>query len=158
MSAGQDPHRRDKAVVLLPGALRGRLLANGQAEDGTDPIPVVKFFNPVGPATWIITELMADGDTLFGICDLGFGCPELGTVSLGELQSISLPFGLGIERDLWFRPRFTIAAFAEAARLLGRITEDEVFLAQAARRLGLPDLPPDFAAVTERISRSRFRP
>jgi hypothetical protein len=139
---------------LMPDAIRARLLANGAAEDGTDPVPVVKFFNP-------LTELMDDGDTLFGLCDLGFGCPELGTVSLGQLQSIRLPFGLGIERDLWFRPRFTLAAFAEAARFLGRITEDEVFLAQAARRLGLPDnpeLPPASRRSSRALERTRSRP
>jgi hypothetical protein len=146
--------REEADMNLMPDDIRARLLANGAAEDGTDHIPVIEFFNPVGPATWIITELMADGDTLFGLCDLGFGCAELGTVSLSELAGVRLPFGLRIERDLNFRPRFTVAAFAEAARLLGRITEDEVFLMQAARRLGLPDnpeLPPDFAAVTPRI-------
>jgi hypothetical protein len=153
MSAGHDRQAPDDGTVLMPRAIRSRLRANGAVPDETDHVPVVKFFNPVGPATWILTELMADGDTLFGLCDLGFGCPELGTVSLAELHAVRLPFGLGIERDLNFRPRFTLAAFTEAARLLGRITEDEVFLKQAARRLGLPDnpeLPPDLAAVTPR--------
>jgi len=141
-------------MELMPEDIRARLLANGGTQEETDHVPVVKFFNPCGPATWVLTEMMADGDTLFGLCDLGFGCPELGCVSLAELEAIRLPFGLGIERDLWFRPRFTLAAFAEAARLLGRITEAEQFLAEAARRLGLPDnpeLPPDFRAVIPRM-------
>jgi hypothetical protein len=154
MNARRDPPGWDDATVLMPDPIRARLLANGALAEETDHVPVVKFFNPVGPATWVLTELMADGDTLFGLCDLGFGCAELGTGSLAELQSVRLPFGLRIERDLWFRPRFTLAAFAEAARLLGRITEDEVFLAQAARRLGLPnnpELPPEFLGVNPRI-------
>ena len=138
---------------LMPADIRARLLANGATEEETDHIPVVKFFDPTGPATWIITEMMADGDTLFGLCDLGFDEPELGTVSLAGLQSVKGALGLGIERDLWFRPRFTLAAFADAAARLDRITEDERELAAAARRLGLPDdpeLPPDFAAVIPR--------
>ncbi|AWI86976.1 hypothetical protein C0214_00505 [Methylobacterium sp. DM1] len=43
---------------------------------------MLKLFNPLGPATWLICELDADGDTLYGLCDLGFGEPELGYVSL----------------------------------------------------------------------------
>ena len=35
---------------------------------------------------------------MFGLCDLGF--PELGYVSLNELQGVRGPLGLGIERDL----------------------------------------------------------
>ncbi len=38
-----------------------------------DHVPVVNLFDPTGPATWLLTELDADGDTLFGLCDLGFG-------------------------------------------------------------------------------------
>jgi hypothetical protein len=46
----------------------------------------------------------ADEDTLFGLCDLGEGFPELGYVSLEELTSLSFrPLGLGIERDLHFK-------------------------------------------------------
>jgi hypothetical protein len=137
---------------LMPDDIRARLLANGAADEETDHLPVVKFFNPSGAATWLITEMMPyEPDVLFGLCDLGMGYPELGTVTLSELQRARGRFGLGIERDLLFRPRFTLSAFAEAASRLGRITEDERELAAAARRLGLPEdpeLPPDFAAVT----------
>jgi hypothetical protein len=139
---------------LMPDDIRARLLANGAAEEG-DRAPVVKFFDPCGAATWLITEIIPyEPDILFGLCDLGMKCPELGTVRLSELQAIKRPYGLGIERDLNFRPRFTLSVYAEAARVLGRITEGEQWLVAAARRLGLPDnpeLPPDFAAVNPRI-------
>jgi len=64
---------------------------------------VVKFFNPMGAQTWQIVEgsEQVDGDwLLFGLCDLGFGSPEWGYVSLSQLESIQLPLGLGIERDI----------------------------------------------------------
>lgn len=118
---------------LLTPALRQRLLANG-ANPG-DHVPVVKFFNPLGAATWLISELDADGDTLFGLADLGFGCPELGSVSLAELGSVRLPLGLGIERDLRFTARHPLPVFAHAARAQGRITEDPAHLEQAAAAL-----------------------
>lgn len=56
-------------------------------------------------AVWLLTELMEDGDTLFGLCDLGLGCPELGYVSWAELQALRGALGLGIRRDECFAPR-----------------------------------------------------
>jgi hypothetical protein len=64
---------------------------------------ICKFFNPCGVGTWIILEKVEEqeGDIiLWGLCDLGYGY-ELGMVSLNELESIRLPFGLTIERDLY---------------------------------------------------------
>ena len=69
---------------------------------------VAKFFNPMGAGTWYIAEgsEQESGDWLFfGYCDLGFGSPEWGYVSLNELQSIKLPFGMGIERDIYYSPK-----------------------------------------------------
>ena len=132
---------------LMPDDIRARLLANGSAGAETDPVPVVKFFDPTGPATWLITAMMPDApDILFGLCDLGLGCPELGTVSLAELQSVRGRLGLGIERDLYFCGRFAISIYAEAARIAGRIIEAERLLTQIAVALGHaspnPELPP----------------
>lgn len=132
-------------MILIPDDIRTRLLANGTAETETDHVPVVKLFVPWGAATWIITEMMEDGDTLFGLCDLGFGAPELGYVSLAEIESIDGPFGLRIERDLYFRPRFPLSVYADAARLATGITESELLLRQTAKRLGKQEieLPPE---------------
>jgi hypothetical protein len=134
-------------MILITDDLRARLLANSAADEETDHVPVVKLFDPTGAATWLLTELDADGDTLFGLCDLGFGCPELGSVSLAELQSIKGPLGLGIERDLYFEARFSLSVYAEAARIAGHITEAERLLRQAAASLfkSHSQLPPDAA-------------
>ncbi|WP_435521863.1 DUF2958 domain-containing protein [Bradyrhizobium japonicum] len=43
-------------------------------------VPVAKFFTPA-QAAWLITEVDPnEPDRLFGLCDLGQGCPELGYV------------------------------------------------------------------------------
>src|SRR3546814_20565697 len=81
-----------------------------------DFVPIAKFFNPLGAATWLATELGEDGDTLFGLADLGFGCPELGSFSLTELASVRLPLGLGIARDLGFTNRLPLLGWAAWAR------------------------------------------
>jgi hypothetical protein len=132
-------------MILLPPDIRAKLLANG-AERGPDHAPLLKLFNPAGAATWLASELYEDGDTLFGLADLGFGCPEMGTFSLTEIASVRLPYGLRIERDLYFRARFGLTAYADAARIAGRVTEDERLLATAARARALtrnPEIPPD---------------
>tara|TARA_R110001606_G_scaffold268851_2_gene417564 strand:- start:871 stop:1248 length:378 start_codon:yes stop_codon:yes gene_type:complete len=117
-------------MLLLTQLQRQRLLTN--AQNRGDHVPVVKFFNPVGAATWLLSELDGDGDTLFGLADLGFGCAELGSVSLSEIASLTLPFGLSIERDIHFEASFSLTVYADAARLIGRITEDEARLEAAA--------------------------
>ncbi len=84
-------------------------------------VPVVKFFYPAGAQTWLITEIDEDGDRMFGLCDLGMNCPELGYVSLQELASFRGRWGLGIERDRNFRGTKPIQEYADEARSLGRI-------------------------------------
>lgn len=119
-------------MILLPPDLREKLLANG-AHRGSDHVPLLKLFNPCGAATWLASELYEDGDTLFGLADLGFGCPEMGVFSLTEIASVRLPYGLRIERDLYFTARFGLTIYADAARIAGRITEVEALLSTVAR-------------------------
>ncbi len=123
-------------MFLVPDDIRIRLLANGAVECETDHFSVVKLFNPCGAAVWLITEMMDDGDKLFGLCDLGVGCPELGYVSLTEIESVKNRLGLGMERDLYFAPRFPLSVYTEAAGIAEQITEAEDLLTRAAAALG----------------------
>lgn len=119
-------------MKLLTDEQRDRLLANGRLrlsvaaerpECEIDFFPVVKLFTPDAGCTWLLTELdPEDGDTAFGLCDLGMGCPELGYVSLAELASVRGRLGLPVERDLHFAPRYSIGEYAARARLEGRLT------------------------------------
>ena len=128
---------------LLPDTLRAALIANAATagEPGHDPVPLVKFFNPLGAATWLATELLEDGDTLFGLADLGFGCPETGSFSLRELASVDLPYGLGIERDIAFATPWRLSIWADAARLTGSILWAETLLRRAEINKTDPGLP-----------------
>ena len=71
---------------------------------------------------------------LFGLCDLGMGCPELGHVDLLELQVARGALGIGLERDRHFTARHLLSVYARAARIAGRVVHDEDALdaAQAA--------------------------
>jgi hypothetical protein len=124
-------------MTLLTDDIRKRLLRNGEVrkyfaeshagEDGEgtpepDFYPVVKLFTPDGGATWLLTELDPDDpDIAFGLCDLGLGFPELGSVSISELESMRGKLGLPIERDLHFTAQKTLSAYADEARRLARI-------------------------------------
>jgi len=112
-------------MILLTDALRAQLLANGR-DRGADHVPVVKFFNPLGAGVWLATELDEDGDTLFGLADLGG--PELGSFSLGEMTSLRLPWGMGIERDILFTGDVPLSVWAEAAHQAGSIRAAERIL------------------------------
>ncbi len=136
-------------MTLLPYSLVFALNANGvtsrihAARGATfDPWPVVKFFNPAGAATWIASEFADDGDTLFGLADLGFGCPELGYFSLREIRSVRLPFGLGIERDLYFDPLGPLSTWTDEARRLGSIVAAERVMRRRKSDRLLPDPRP----------------
>lgn len=114
------------SAPFLSAAIREALLANGrraaQGED-LDPPPVIKLFTPDANATWLLTELDPDDpDIAFGLCDLGLGCPELGSVSLKELTQLRGKLGLPVERDEHFRPDKPLSAYAAQARAKGRIT------------------------------------
>lgn len=113
-------------MELLTDNLREKLLANGRhnagREETEDFQPVVKLFCPWGAATWLLTELDPESPEIaFGLCDLGMGTPEIGSVSLSELAEITGPGGLRIERDLHFRSTKTLQGYADEARRLGRI-------------------------------------
>jgi hypothetical protein len=117
-------------MILLTDDLRERMLANGH-NPGANHVPVVKFFNPLGEGVWLATELDADGDTLYGLADLGF--PEIGSFSLLEMTSVRLPFDMGIERDILFSTDLPLSVWAEAARQAGSIRAAERIVASIAR-------------------------
>jgi hypothetical protein len=117
--------------LFLTKSLKDQLIKNGKAQeqarqnelDSINFKPVVKFFNPCGAGTWLISEIDAnDPDLMYGLCDLGMGCSELGMVSISELQSVRLRFGLKIERDYSFKADKTLSEYSSAAYELGRIS------------------------------------
>lgn len=109
--------------MLLTRELKNQLRHNAKISEihDQDHMPVVKFFTPDANATWLFSELADDGDTLFGLCDLGHGCPELGYASLAQISVLRGRLGLLVERDQHFTADKPLSAYAHAARVLGRI-------------------------------------
>lgn len=117
-------------MELLPKSILDQLAANGRAnqerieagEDTIDFEPVVKLFTPDGGATWLLSETEPeDPDIAFGLCDLGLGYPELGSVRISILKAHRGRLGLPIERDLHFNANAPLSTYAERAREAGGI-------------------------------------
>ena len=92
----------------------------------TDRKPYLKLFGG-SSATWLISEIesgsIEEGNAIFfGLCDLGAGYPEMGSVAMQDLASVKFPpFDLPIERDLYFTPNKTLMEYWEDSRTRGAI-------------------------------------
>lgn len=119
-------------MKLLTEQQHRQLLENGRAQEpvrGTeneiDFRPVVKLFTPDAAATWLLTELdPEDPDIAFGLCDLGVGFPELGSVRLSEIAEFRGRLRLPVERDLYFEASAPLSVYAKAAWERGCIVTD----------------------------------
>jgi hypothetical protein len=121
-------------MKLMTKEIEQKFKKVGRQGDNPDPIVVVKFFNPSGGGTWYATELYyvvqqpdgnggmttveveaskmnGKGGTVVDMNFYGYASifgdhnDEWGYFALSELQSVKGPFGLGIERDLYFDPK-----------------------------------------------------
>jgi len=111
-------------MTLIPDDLRARLIANGAAKTEADQVPVMKLFVGGDVATWLLTELLPDGDTLFGLWTWDSGRPNSAmSASATEKRQASL------RPSHRTRPAFPgavpVSVYAEAARRAGAITEAE---------------------------------
>ena len=106
---------------------RAQLLANGEARAvgrSIDPMPVVRLFTPDAHATWLLAALdPTDGDTAWGLIDLGIGMPALGTIKLSDLASIVGPQRRPVLRDLHFRASRPLSEYVQLAQRDGCIPD-----------------------------------
>ena len=112
---------------LITADEQAQLLANGEARAvgrNIDPLPVVRLFTPDAHATWLLASLdPADGDTAWGLIDLGIGMPEFGTVKLSDLAGIVGPSQEPIRRDLYFRALRSLSEYVRLAQRDGSIPD-----------------------------------
>lgn len=105
-----------REVMLAHGAAR-------QRGEILDPWPVLKLHTLDAGAVWLLTELAADGDTAYGLCDAGIGQPELGSVRLSALADVRGPQGQRIVADPYFRARQSLSAYLAEAQRDGSIND-----------------------------------
>jgi hypothetical protein len=106
---------------------RAQLLANGEARAAgrsIDPLPVVRLFTPDAHATWLLAALdPADGDSAWGLIDLGIGMPDLGVVKLSDLAAIVGPRQQPILRDQYFHASRPLSEYVRLAQIDGSIPD-----------------------------------
>lgn len=114
-------------LPLLTADERARLLAHGAARaagQGIDPMPVVRLFTPDAHATWLLAALdPADGDTAWGLCDVGIGMPEMGSIKLSDLATIVGPQRIQVRRDLHFHAVRPMSEYLRLAQANGSIMD-----------------------------------
>jgi len=106
---------------------RTQLLTNGAAratDQHIDPLPVVRLFTPDAHAIWLLAALdPADGNTAWGLIDLGIGMPALGTVKLSDLAGIVGPQQRPVLRDVYFRAAWRLSEYVRLAQRDGSIPD-----------------------------------
>ena len=88
-------------MELIPQEAKQQIPKLYETEEQNNPIAYVKLF--LDGWTWYITEISIDGDISFGYVISPFGA-ELGYFSLEEIKGIKGSLGIGVERDLSFKP------------------------------------------------------
>jgi Protein of unknown function (DUF2958) len=91
--------------VFFPDDLKAQIPKLYAQEGDKDATVYMKLFTPWTSWTWFITEGEdRDGDYLMFGYVIGQD-REWGYFSMNELQSVTGPFGLKIERDIHFTPK-----------------------------------------------------
>ena len=92
-------------MKLLTEEIRSTVPKLYSQESEKNPVVHIKFFCPWANWTWFCTEGQPEGDDylFFGLVH-GFE-KEWGYFTLSELESVTGPGGLKIERDLYFNPK-----------------------------------------------------
>jgi len=88
---------------LIPLPLLSDIPNLYETDGSKNPICYIKLFTPNSSWSWFIIELSKeDMSTCYGFVK-GLES-ELGYFSLEELESLHGKLGLGVERDLYFKP------------------------------------------------------
>lgn len=96
--AGEEGQFFIDKMVEMAGIIREMPELYSQDGMGTQAVVRMHYFTGDG-CDWHLTEIDSQDGTAFGLCDLGMGFPELGTVSIQELVEN------GAELDLYWEPK-----------------------------------------------------
>ena len=99
---GDQPNYRD--FLLWEEVLKSFAEHEEANMTASNPMVIARYFHPSSSMTWYATEYNVDEEVFYGYVT-GFQFPEWGSFSLREFIELQLPYGLKIERDLWFTPK-----------------------------------------------------
>lgn len=90
-------------MELIPKEIRDTIPKLYETEEQKDPLVYCKLF--LDGWTWLILEISIDDNVCFGYVISPFCNGELGYFSLVEIQEVKGSLGIGVERDLHFKPQ-----------------------------------------------------
>jgi hypothetical protein len=121
-------------MKLITATLEERFKEIGDQSESKNPLIVVKLFDPAGSATWYATEYDAERKVAFGFVT-GLHMDQWGSFSIKELEAIERPFGLTIERDIYFEEQRYFDVFKDQKRIaeLAQIERDKIQIKELAK-------------------------
>lgn len=88
-------------MKLLTKEIIAKFEKTGRQEDTTNPLIILKIFNPAGGETWYMTEYDPENKEFYGYIT-GSWTDEWGYSSLEKMEAVKGPIGIGLERDRYF--------------------------------------------------------
>ena len=93
-------------MKLMTKELEKRFSEVGSQEWVSDPLILAHYFNPTGAGNWYATEYDPVNRIIYGYASIfGDWNDEWGDTALSELEAFKGQWGLGIERDLYWREK-----------------------------------------------------
>ena len=125
-------------MILFTNEITEELAANGKKEEYGNHVPVVKIFDSYGPSIWLVTESDPEApNILVCLADLGFQCPEIGSVYRSELETMKNVVGLPLERDVDFHTTVPLMDWSKVSSKIGYIPRSEEELRNQAEIYGI---------------------
>lgn len=115
---------------LIPLHVFHKLMENHWAAfylEEYEHMPVIKLFSENVNCTWILSDINHENQNMaYGLVDSGDGFPRMEDVEISYLENIE-----DVKMDESFNPLYTIYTYEEAAKMCGKITEDDSDLRKA---------------------------
>jgi hypothetical protein len=111
------PLKNSAGKLLTTSKQFDRLVSNDKLS-ADNAVPVVYWYTPYASAVWLLNMLDDDNGLAFGLCDIGMGFPEIGSLDVVELLATTY-----VERNTKIiLPELSLALYASAAKSRSKIT------------------------------------
>ena len=125
--------------ILTPEQI-AELADNGLTPEA-DHVPVVMLETRHGGAViggFLLTHINPEHETeAYGLIDFGTGKPRISMIFLDQLKTFYPRYDFAVEANNEFAPSYPISVYAQATRMMGKITPNKPSLQMAATHLEL---------------------